>query len=129
MAYFPNYFKGRGTVKALPVTDALTDFATPEFLSDVSSYACSGTNIAAQTVSGSVTVTGAVVTYDPGTITWTSVSCTNVGYIILYIDTGNSATSPLIGYADVRDGGAGRNIINQDLAVTWPANGIRVHVW
>lgn len=129
MAFFPKFFKIRGTVKARLLNSSATGWESAEFLSDLSAYTATGTNVSDVTVSGTNTVNGAVVSYDPGTVSWTTVTCSDVGYAILYVDTGSASTSAVIGYADLRNNGAARVVVNASLNVTWPTSGIRVHVW
>lgn len=129
MPYFPNYFKKRGTVKAKLLKDTFTGQDTAEYVDDVVSDAATGTNVADITPTISSSVTDGIVYWSITDVDWTNVTSTNVGYVVLYVDTGNTATSPVISYADIREGGSGRAITTSDLTVTYPANDFRFHVW
>jgi len=134
MPFFPNYFKSRGTVKAKLLKDTFATQETAEFVDDVTAYAVSGTNVSDVTASVANSVNGGVVSWTVTNVSWTAVTCTNVGYVVIYLDTGDTSTSPVISYVDVRvDSGGGvlvgRNIVNDDLTVTYNANEFRFYVW
>lgn len=83
-----------GTIKAALVKSAyVANLATHEYLSSL------GTNVlATQTLTGK-SVTGGV--FDANDVTWPSVAGGDTAsFVVLYEDTGNSATSPLIAYYD-----------------------------
>lgn len=70
------------------------NLATDQFLSAIASgdrVATSG-NLSSKTSSNGIA--------DAADITWPAVTGTQVGAIVLYKDTGNAATSPLIAYLD-----------------------------
>lgn len=78
---------------------------------------------------GGATLTGKTLTYigstntvkfDANDITWSSSTIT-ARYAIIYVATGNAATSPLLGYVDF-----GENISssNGNFTITWHENGI-----
>ena len=105
------------TVKVALVTAGYTYSSTDQYYSSVSASVV-GTP---QTL-GSKTFTDGV--FDAADVTFTSVSGAQVVALVIYIDTGNSATSPLVAFIDtgvtnlpvVPNGG--------DIAITWNASGI-----
>lgn len=133
MPFFPKYFKARGTYKAKLLTDAFTGQETAEFVDDVLGVAATGTNVSDITVTVDPTIDDGVVYWNVTNVAWTSVTSSNVGYAVIYLDTGDTATSPLIDYLDARvDNGSGlegRDIVNDDLTMTVPSSAIRFHVW
>jgi hypothetical protein len=88
------------TVKVLLVnTSSYTaNFSTHEFLSDVSA----GARVAGPVSLASKTSTGGAA--DAADITFTAVSGSAIGAIIIYKDTGTEGTSPLIAYIDTATG-------------------------
>lgn len=107
-----------GTVKAVLVdTGTYTYSAAHEFLSDLS-----GIGGTAQTI-GSKTYTSGV--FDGADVTFSAVAGT-VTYeaIVIYIDTGSSATSRLVYYYDTAGGGLPVTSNGGDIAITWNASGI-----
>jgi len=87
-----------GTVKcALVDTGVYTFDATHQFYSSVSS-AVIGTP---QTLA-SKTTTGGV--FDADDVTFTAVSGDSIEAVVIYIDSGDDATSPLIAYFDTASG-------------------------
>lgn len=80
---------------------------------------------------GGVTVSGKTVTYNTATNTlmldatvdpsFTSVTIASFRYAIFYIDTGSSATSPLLAYIDFE---ADFAAAAQDVTIVLPATGI-----
>ncbi|WP_151803698.1 hypothetical protein [Acinetobacter bereziniae] len=88
------------TVKVLLVsTTAYTvNASTHEFLSDISGSA---------RIAGPVTLTGkstAGGAADGADVTFTAVTGGAIGAIVIYIDSGSEATSPLIAYLDTATG-------------------------
>lgn len=72
--------------------------STHEFISDISSSA---------RIAGPVTLTAKTTTNgaaDAADCTFTAVSGGAIGAIVLYVDTGSEATSPLIAYLDTATG-------------------------
>lgn len=88
------------TIKvALVDTGAYTvSLTTHEYYSDVAG----GAIIAGPNTLGSKTTTGGSA--DAGDVTFSSVSGVSIEAIIIYKDTGSSATSPLIAYIDTATG-------------------------
>ena len=88
------------TVKVLLVsTTAYTvNASTHEFLSDISGSA---------RIAGPVTLTGKSTTggaADGADVTFTAVTGGAIGAIVIYIDSGSEATSPLVAYLDTATG-------------------------
>lgn len=107
-----------GTVKvALVDTGTYTYSASHQFYSSVSS-AVVGTP---QTL-GSKTYTSG--TFDAADSTFTAVSGASVEALVIYIDTGSSATSPLVAYIDTSVTGLPVTPNGGDIGITWNASGI-----
>ena len=93
-------------------TDALTDALklslvttgyTPNFATDQYYSVISGGNITAAGVA-LTSRTGSAGTLSAANVVWTSVSGSSSSYLILYVDSGTSSTSPLIGLIDTATG-------------------------
>lgn len=92
------------TLKVALVTSSYTpNVDTDEFWSGVSTYEVSGTGYTA----GGKVLTSQTVTqdnsndravFDAADVTWTGLSVGTPGWAVLYKDTGNASTSPLICY-------------------------------
>lgn len=107
-----------GTVKvALVDTGAYTYSSTDQFYSSVSS-AVVGTP---QTI-GSKTFTNGV--FDGADVTYTSVTGNSVEALVIYVDTGSAATSPLVAYIDTSVTGLPVTPNGGDITITWNASGI-----
>lgn len=107
-----------GTVKAALVdTGTYTYSASHDFYNDVSS-AVVGTP---QTI-GTKTYTAG--TFDGDNVTFPAVSGATCEAIVIYIDTGNVATSPLVAYLDSGVTGLPVTPNGGDITVTWDAAGI-----
>jgi hypothetical protein len=105
------------TVKvALVDTDTYTYSAAHDFLDDLSGVV--GT---AQTI-GNTTVTGGV--FDGDNVTFTAVSGAEVEALVIYIDTGNAATSRLVAYIDTGQTGLPVTPNGGDISVAWSSSGI-----
>lgn len=107
-----------GTVKvALVDTGTYTYSAAHQFYSSIS-----GVGGTPQTL-GTKTYTNGV--FDAADITYTAVAGT-VSYeaLVIYIDTGSSATSPLVAYIDTSVTGLPVTSNGGDISVTWNASGI-----
>lgn len=106
-----------GTVKvALVDTGAYTYNAAHQFLSSLAGVV--GT---AQTL-GSKTFTNGV--FDAADATFPTVTGNSVEALVLYVDTGNAATSPLIAYIDTGVTGLPVTPNGGDINVAWNASGI-----
>lgn len=104
-------------VQLIDAADYTVNLSTHDYLDDVAGAALVGTAVAL----GSKTFTNG--TFDAADSTFTSVTGDQSEALIIYKDTGSSATSPLIAYIDTATGlpvtPTGANII-----VTWHASGI-----
>lgn len=106
-----------GTVKvALVDTGTYTYSAAHQFASSLSGVV--GT---AQTI-GSKTFTNGV--FDGADVAFTAVSGATVEALVIYVDTGNPATSPLVAYIDTGVTGLPVTPNGGDINVAWNASGI-----
>ena len=62
--------------------------------------------------------------FDGADVTFTSVTGSSVEALVLYIDTGSAATSPLVAYIDTSVTGLPVTPNGGDIAITWNASGI-----
>jgi len=86
------------TIKVALATSSYTpNLSTDEFLSDLGA-----TTVGTAQTLGSKTSTAGV--FDAADITYTALSGSAVSYIVIYKDTGSSATSPLIALIDTATG-------------------------
>lgn len=126
-AFYPKYLEAviqassnsslGGTVKAALVdTGTYTYSSAHEFYSSVSGVV--GTP---QTI-GSKTYTNGL--FDGADVTFSAVSGSSAEAIVLYIDTGSSATSRLIAYLDTGVTGLPVTPNSGDIVITWNASGI-----
>lgn len=107
-----------GTVKvALVDTGVYTYNSANQFYSSVSS-AVVGTP---QTI-GSKTFTNGV--FDGADVTFTTVTGASIEALVLYVDTGTAATSPLVAYIDTSVTGLPVTPNGGDISITWNASGI-----
>lgn len=106
-----------GTVKvALIDTGTYTYSAAHDFYNDLSGVV--GTP---QTI-GTTTVTTGL--FDGDNVTFTAVSGATVEALVIYIDTGNVATSRLVAYIDTSVTGLPVTPNGGDITITWNASGI-----
>ena len=63
-------------------------------------------------------------TFDAADVTFTAVTGSSVEALILYIDTGSAATSPLVAYIDTSVTGLPVTPNGGDITITWNASGI-----
>lgn len=107
-----------GTVKvALVDTGVYTYNAADQFLTSLTGVV--GT---AQTIGATKTVTNGV--FDGGDVTYTSVTGNSVEALVIYIDTGSSATSRLVAYIDTSVTGLPVTPNGGNITITWNASGI-----
>ena len=107
-----------GTVKvALVDTGVYTYNSANQFYTSVSS-AVVGTP---QTI-GSKTFTNGV--FDGADVTFTTVTGASIEALVLYVDTGTAATSPLVAYIDTSVTGLPVTPNGGDISITWNASGI-----
>jgi len=107
-----------GTVKVALVTAGYTYFAADQFWSAVTASSV-GTP---QTI-GSKTFTNG--TFSGSNVTFTAVaSGSTVTQLVLYIDTGTAATSPLVALFDTSVTGLPVATNDSNITITWDASGI-----
>ena len=105
------------TVKVALVTAGYTYTSTDQYYSSVSASVV-GTP---QTI-GSKTFTDGV--FDGADVTFTSVTGSQVVSLVIYIDTGNAATSPLVAFIDTGVTNLPVTPNGGDILITWNASGI-----
>jgi len=106
-----------GTVKvALVDTGVYTYSASHEFLTSLSGVV--GT---AQTINNTTVTNGL---FDGDNVTYTAVSGNTVEALVIYIDTGSSATSRLVAYIDTSVTGLPVTPNGGDITISWNASGI-----
>lgn len=107
-----------GTVKvALVDTGVYTYNAADQFLSSLTGVV--GT---AQTIGATKSVTNGL--FDGGDVTFTSVTGNSVEALVIYVDTGTAATSPLVAYIDTSVTGLPVTPNGGNITITWNASGI-----
>lgn len=107
-----------GTVKvALVDTGVYTYNAADQFLTSLTGVV--GT---AQTIGATKSVTNGL--FDGGDVTYTSVTGNSVEALVIYIDTGSSATSRLVAYIDTSVTGLPVTPNGGNITITWNASGI-----
>ena len=107
-----------GTVKvALIDTGTYTYNAADQFYSSASAAAV-GTP---QTI-GSKTFTNGV--FDGADVTYTAVTGASIEALIIWVDTGSNATSPLVAYIDTSVTGLPITPNGGDITIVWNASGI-----
>ena len=106
-----------GTVKVALVTAGYTYASTDQFYSSVSASVV-GTP---QTI-GSKTFTNGV--FSGSNVTFTAVTGSQVTKLVIYIDTGTAATSPLVAFIDTGVTNLPVTPNGGDIAITWNASGI-----
>ena len=106
-----------GTVKvALVDTGTYTYNAAHDFLNDLTGVVGTAQTIANTTVTNGI--------FDGDNVTFTAVSGNTVEALVIYIDTGNSATSRLVAYIDTGATGLPVTPNGGDITITWNASGI-----
>lgn len=106
-----------GTVKVALVTAGYTYSSTDQFYSSVSASVV-GTP---QTI-GSKTFTDGV--FDGADVTFTAVTGSQAVSLVIYIDTGSAATSPLVAFIDTSVTNLPVTPNGGDISITWNASGI-----
>jgi len=106
-----------GTVKVALVTAGYTYSSANQFYSSVSASVV-GTP---QTI-GTKTFTNGV--FSGGNVTFTAVTGSQVVALVIYIDTGTAATSPLVAFIDTSVTNLPVTPNGGDIAITWNASGI-----
>lgn len=112
-----NDLDGQTVKVALVDTGTYTYSGAHQFWSSASSAAV-GTP---QTI-GSKTFTDGV--FDGADVTFTAVTGNSAEALIIYIDTGSDATSPLVAYIDTSVTGLPVTPNGGDISITWNASGI-----
>lgn len=106
-----------GTVKvALVDTGTYTYSAAHDFYNDLSGVVGTPVAIANTTVTGGL--------FDGDNVTFTAVSGATVEALVIYIDTGNTATSRLVAYIDTGVTNLPVTPNGGDITITWNASGI-----
>lgn len=106
-----------GTVKVALVTAGYTYSSTDQFYSSVSASVV-GTP---QTL-GTKTFTNG--TFGAANVTFTAVTGSQVTKLVIYIDTGTAATSPLVAFIDTSVTGLPVTPNGGDITITWNGSGI-----
>ncbi len=106
-----------GTVKCALVSAGYTYSSSDQYWS-----AASASVVGTPQTIGSKTFTNGV--FDGSDVTYTSVSGSQVVALILYIDTGSAATSPLVAFIDTGVTNLPVTPNGGDILVTWSASGI-----
>jgi hypothetical protein len=107
-----------GTVKvALVDTGTYTYSSAHQFYSSVN-----GSVVGTPQTIGSKTFTNGV--FDGTDVTFTAVTGNSVEALVLYVDTGTAATSPLVAYIDTSVTGLPVTPNGGDITITWNASGI-----
>ena len=106
-----------GTVKVALVAAGYTYSSTDQFYSSVTASAV-GTP---QTI-GSKTFTDGV--FDGADVTYTTVTGSQVVSLVIYVDTGVAATSPLVAVLDTGITNLPVTPNGGDISITWNASGI-----
>ena len=88
-------------------------------ISGSTGYAAGGFTLSNKTISYDTNSSKAIL--DADDISVANVTINNARYAVLYADTGNPETSPLIGYFDF---GTDRGVTNGSFALSWSASGI-----
>jgi len=105
------------TVKAALVTAGYTYSSSDQYYSSVTASVV-GTP---QTLNNKTFTNGV---FDADNVTYTSVTGSQVVSIVIYIDTGSAATSPLVAFIDTGVTNLPVTPNGGDIAITWNASGI-----
>ncbi len=106
-----------GTVKvALVDTGTYTYNAAHDFYNDLSGVVGTPQTIANTTVTNG--------TFDGDDVTFTTVTGNSVEALVIYIDTGDAATSRLVAYIDTSVTGLPVQPNGGDITISWNASGI-----
>jgi len=120
---------GSGTIKAMLLTDDyVPNLDTDEFLDDINGnelangngYTTGGATLAGKSTTVDTTDNEGV--FDANDVTFTLTAQKVFRYLVLYLDSGNAATSPLIAVEDVGAGGITAQA--GTLTFQWNAEGI-----
>lgn len=110
------------TIKVALVTASYTPTAGHDFFSDITNEV-SGTGYTAggATLASKTTTAGTTASFDAADTSWTTATINAARYAIIYKDTGNAATSPLIAAIDL---GGDKTSTAGTFLITWDAAGI-----
>lgn len=106
-----------GTVKVALVTAGYTYSSSHQYYSSVSASVV-GTP---QTLANKTYTNGV---FDADDVTYTSVTGSQVVSLVIYIDTGSAATSPLVAFIDTSVTNLPVTPNGGNIAITWNASGI-----
>lgn len=115
------------TMRAMLLSDTHTpNIDTHEFLDDVNTNEVSATGYSAggQTIAGKVNTVDTSndrAALDGNDVSWTITGALTARYLVIYKDTGNPATSPLLAYEDF---GSNQTVNDGDFTIQWNAGGI-----
>ena len=106
-----------GTVKAALIdTGTYTYNTAHDFYNDLSGVVGTPATIANTTVTGGL--------FDGDDVTFSTVSGSSAEAIVIYIDTGNTATSRLVAYIDTGVTGLPITPSGGNISITWNGSGI-----
>lgn len=105
------------TVKVALVSSGYTYSSSHQYYSSVS-----GSTVGTPQTIGSKTFTDGV--FDGADVTFTAVTGSQVVSLVIYIDTGSAATSPLVAFIDTGVTNLPVTPNGSDISITWNATGI-----
>lgn len=112
------------TIKCLMI-GAKTWTNNEQFVSDVASAEVSGTNYSRQTLtSKTVTKSYPFIYYDAEDVTFNNITVSGIEYFIIYKDTGDDSTSPILFRFDARDSGSPRNVVANPATLQFHSSGV-----
>lgn len=115
---------GTDTIKAMLLTGSYTpNTDTHEFVSDVSSYEVSDSSYSRQTVTGISFVedtAGDQVKVTANNLSFTFSGSVTFRYLVLFKDTGNNSTSPLIAVYDLGT----QTVSGATVNIVWSSDGM-----
>lgn len=106
-----------GTVKVALVTAGYTYTSSDQFYSSVSASV-----VGTPQILGTKTFTNGV--FDAADVNFTAVTGSQVVSLVVYIDTGSAATSPLVAFIDTSVTNLPVTPNGGDITITWNASGI-----
>lgn len=106
-----------GTVKVALVTAGYTYTSSDQFYSSVSASV-----VGTPQILGTKTFTNGV--FDAADVNFTAVTGSQVVSLVVYVDTGSAATSPLVAFIDTSVTNLPVTPNGGDITITWNASGI-----
>lgn len=106
-----------GTVKVALVTAGYTYTSSDQFYSSVSASV-----VGTPQILGTKTFTNGV--FDAADVNFTAVTGSQVVSLVVYVDTGSAATSPLVAFIDTGVTNLPVTPNGGDIAITWNVSGI-----